>query len=72
MKYKPGDKVIIISVPERAKVFGVEPGMRATVQTIKHEESRVYVEDVGLTLIKLDQPPGFEFWWLENDLGIAQ
>lgn len=69
MKYKPGTKVTITNVPERAKQFGVREGMPALVLEIDEKEAVAYCEDIGMTLVEIGT---LKFWWKEDDLGRTQ
>jgi hypothetical protein len=70
MKFKEGDKVTVLRVPDRAKQFGVMPGMFGNILPIDDPESQKIAADMGLVQVCIHNgfPHGPHFWWKETDL----
>jgi len=69
MKYKPGTEVVIVNVPPRAALMGVQPGMPAFVEGVEDETPAIqrYLDEIGMTKVSIWP---FTFWWLESDLDL--
>ncbi len=74
-KFKPGVRVVITAVPERAKAY-VKPGYIATVldPLVIVPVGHTLLEDCGIVAIEIANIAGnpWAFWWSESDLVLLQ
>lgn len=66
MKFKEGDTVIVLRAPERAKQYGIIPGMFGTILATDDSEEEKHAVALGLVKVCINNGP--PFWWKAIDL----